>query len=195
MRTYRDPKTLLQALNDDLGSTLGVVAIDGVDGSGKSTLARTLAEPARWTVLHLDNYLHRDQGTYVQHLDAERLSKDVRSAAGIVLVEGVCVLAALERIAEPARSHIYVKHLGSYGNWLDEEESCFECTAEQKIAELSQQVALFAKHSKLFESDSSHDGAAPAGLTEFRAEVIRYHAAYRPFDRATYVYERVDTDA
>lgn len=193
MRTFRDPSALLRALTDDLLLTVGTVAVDGIDGSGKSTLARALAQRSGWTILHLDDYLHKDQGTYVQHIDAERLKGDLRALDGVVIVEGVCVLAVLERVAEPVVAHIYVKRLGSYGAWLDEEDSCVDCSVEEKLAELSAQVAHFAKHRGLVDSDAVGVSASATGLTEFREEVIRYHAAYRPFETATFVFERVES--
>lgn len=192
MREHRDSKTLLKALNDYRDLTFDLIAIDGVDGSGKSTLALSLSETTGWTVLHLDNYLQKGQGTYVEHLDVKQLSNDLRASVGTVLVEGVCVLAALKRIGEHPRAHVYVKRLGPYGNWLDEDESRFECPVEDKLAELSAQVAVFVQHSRIFDADSYPDTSEPAGLSEFRQEVIRYHAAYRPLERASYIYERVD---
>jgi cytidylate kinase len=194
MRTHRDPTTLLQALNNCLATTRGVVAIDGVDGSGKSTLANTLSQMTGWAVLRLDDYLQRDQSTYVQHIDLKRLRTDLCAVPGIVLVEGVCVLRVLERIDEPLQSHIYVKRLGRFGNWLDEVESCFDCNSEQKIAELSEQVALVAEHRRLLDGESNINSTLQVGLTEFRAEVIRYHSELRPFERAAYIYERIDCD-
>ena len=188
MGIHRSPTTLLQSLKDELGSTHGIVAVDGVDGSGKSTLARKLSALTDWKVLHLDDFLTKDQGTYVQHLDLELLNQRICDSIGTIIVEGVCLLAALEDAGQQASSHIYVKRLGQHGNWLDEDDSCFLCSADQKIAELSAQVAIL-------EDEHYAARGAPTGLTEFRKEVIRYHAARRPFERAAHIYEWVEDDA
>jgi hypothetical protein len=103
------------------------VGIDGIDGSGKSTLARTVAAEVGWRLFCLDDYLERDRGGFLDFLDYSQLRADVSLEANCV-IEGVCLLHALDRAKLSIDALVYVKrrHLGL---WAHEDETRFERAA------------------------------------------------------------------
>src|SRR6185312_15218243 len=96
------------------------VGIDGIDGSGKSTLAKSVAAKLNFRLFHLDEYLEKNHGRFLDFLDYGRLRADVLSESHYV-IEGVCLLHALGRARVPVDGLIYVKRY-RLGHWADEGE-------------------------------------------------------------------------
>ena len=161
-----------------LGSGVLRVAIDGTDGCGKSTLAEALGPLLGAKVLHLDEFVKKGLGAYIRNLDLSRLAKHLASSE-LILVEGICVLEALERVSLPADALVYVKRM-SHGYWSDEEELHTELPVEEHLARIK--AALQPMAEALGESGE-------LGIAE---EIIRYHAAYRPHEKAAIAYLRTD---
>ena len=84
----------------------GVFAIDGYHGVGKTTLARELAPLLGMSPIHLDDFLVPGQGGFVACLRDAELSRVLRQSP--VVVEGVCMLAVMERLGIAPLAHIYV---------------------------------------------------------------------------------------
>ncbi len=157
-------------------------------------LASELSKVAGWPVICIDEYLRPGNDTYVPSIDFGRLRYSIEASKDYVLVEGVCVLDVLARIPVKPAGLIYVKRLNRNGRWVDEDESSFECPVEEKLAELEGQAALFLTCSSEPTDNPSGLGRSAARLFQFREEVIRYHARVRPFERANFIYERIDCD-
>ena len=175
MRQSHAPQEVANVLRE-LGAQR--IAIDGTDGSGKSTLARELGTELGVKVLHLDDFVAKNRDTYIANLDKVKLSRALASAEPFI-VEGVCLLQALDVLSLKVDALVYVKRM-SHGYWSDEDELDFRIPLEEHLAQLRETVRPMAE--ALGESGD-------LGLAE---EIIRYHAAYRPHERATLAYLRTD---
>ncbi len=169
----------------------GIIAIDGTDGVGKTTLALGLQATIGGTVVSLDDFVLKNRGGYVPYLKTAELKAALESRTRPCIVEGVCVLAALERVSYKADVFIYVKRLVSYGYWNDEDTCDPTEPVEELIARRAWEVAALAR----FEAERSGkvvpEDAEPR-LTPLREEIIRYHAHYRPSRHADIAFERMD---
>jgi hypothetical protein len=76
-----------------------IVAIDGGLGAGKTEVANQLAICLKWNCVHLDAYLFPGHGSFVPSIDYDELRRAMTEADTPVIVEGVCVLAVLQRIS------------------------------------------------------------------------------------------------
>jgi broad-specificity NMP kinase len=85
----------------------GLIAVDGYQGVGKSWIAREIATRLRIPCVHLDDFLTRNQGAFLKCLQYEQLALAIRQRP--VVVEGVCILAALERLAVTADVIVYIR--------------------------------------------------------------------------------------
>jgi hypothetical protein len=88
----------------DLSNTLrsarpGLVAIDGGLGVGKTEVAIQLAACLKWNCLHLDAYVLPGRGSFEPSIDYDQLRRAITEAGAPVIVEGVCILAVLQRIS------------------------------------------------------------------------------------------------
>jgi hypothetical protein len=155
------------------------IAIDGTDGCGKSTLATELGAKLGVRVLHLDDFVAKNLGAYIANLNTVKLAQALASSKSYV-IEGVCLLQALEVLSLEPDALVYVK-LMSHGFWSDEDELAPRIPVDEHLAELRAMIQPMAAY--LGESGEL------SALTE---EVIRYHAAYRPSERASIVYLRAD---
>lgn len=147
----------------------GLVAIDGFQGSGKSTLAKAIGQALKLKVFNADDYLARNQGSFFNHLDLDRLATDV-TAAGPCIVEGLCCLQILHAIGRSADSLVYVKRMAIWG-WADEDE--LESYAANGLAPLPEPVEPLAK-----------------SLQSLWDEAARYHTHFQPHLVANVVFER-----
>jgi hypothetical protein len=168
-----------------------VIGIDGTDGVGKTTLANELGEVIGVPVVSLDDFVAKNQGSYVPHLQISDLRETLASAGRPVIVDGVCLLAALERLSLQADVIVYVKRMAEWGHWYDEDACDPEEDEETLIARLSREAAAFANHDAQLSGE-----AAPAegetALAPIRDEIIRYHCQYRPSRRAQITFLRRD---
>lgn len=87
----------------------GLIGIDGYHATGKTTLARSLSAALGVPVVHLDTFLHPHQGSFVRSIRLPELSAALRQRP--VIVEGVCLLAALSLAGVKPDLLIYI--LGS----------------------------------------------------------------------------------
>jgi hypothetical protein len=83
-----------------------IIGIDGYYGAGKTTLADALSAAIGIRNAHLDDYLHRHQGSYVSSLRFPDLSVALRNLP--VIVEGLCLLAVLDQLGMKPDLLIYV---------------------------------------------------------------------------------------
>ena len=90
----------------------GLFAIDGYHGAGKSTVARDVAALLGIQCIHLDEFLVEDQGAFLDFLRYPELSVALRPRP--VIVEGVCLLAVLDRLHIKPDTLVYVQGLEPY---------------------------------------------------------------------------------
>jgi hypothetical protein len=154
------------------------IAIDGTDGSGKSTLARELGWLLGTHVFHLDDFVAKNLGAYVAHIDQVRLASAIATSEFFV-IEGVCILQALELASVRPDALVYVKRM-SHGYWCDEDELEPKLPIEEHLAQIRATMLPFS------------DALGESGELGLAEEVIRYHAAYRPHLKATIAYLRAD---
>lgn len=152
------------------------VGIDGIDGGGKSTLAKAIAAKLNCRAFCLDDYLDRDRGGFLEFIDYDRLWTDV-SAEKSYVVEGVCLLHALDRAHLEIDALVYVKRR-RLGLWIDERELDLDEPLEEFLEEERKFTAMV---------EGAGEVVTDLGLAE---EVIRYHYAAKPHNNAHVVYFR-----
>lgn len=76
-----------------------IIGIDGDLGAGKTTLAGWLSGELRCPCVHLDSFLTRGQASFLPSLQYERLAATLAGLNGPFLIEGICLLAVLERLS------------------------------------------------------------------------------------------------
>ena len=152
------------------------VGIDGIDGCGKSTLAKAIAAKLNCRAFYLDYYLDRNRGGFLEFIDYNGLRADVTAETSYV-IEGVCLLHALDRAHLGIDALVYVKrrHLGL---WADERELNLDEPLEDFLEKEHKLTAMVAGGSEV---------VTGLGLAE---EIIRYHYAARPHNSAHVVYFR-----
>ena len=116
----------------------------------------------------------------MDNLELERLIDDIFFAKRPVLVEGTCLLEVANRLHLAIDVLVYVRRVSRTGRWEDEEECLFDCLREDRIRELE------GEFSQIYGPNAAEGGAL---LTEFRKEVIAYHAKYRPSEAAEFVFD------
>ena len=157
-----------------LGIRARRIGIDGIDGCGKTTLAKIVAAGLHSRLFTLDDYLERDKGGFLDFIDYQRLHADV-SAEEAYVIEGVCLLHAVQRAKLAIDTLVYVKrrHLGL---WADERE-----------LDLDEPLEDFLQNERELTAMVACEPVTDLGLAE---EVIRYHYTARPHDNAHIVYFR-----
>ncbi|RWD64146.1 MAG: hypothetical protein EOS36_10790 [Mesorhizobium sp.] len=119
---YTDPQVLAAEIARREAKIIGV---DGHDGSGKSFLSRQLGMTLDAQVIELDSLLiKKNAGSYLPNLDLGKLTEAVtRESQMTSIVEGVCLLAALESAGIKADVLVYVRSLSAnFGHLWHEED-------------------------------------------------------------------------
>lgn len=180
----------MQLLRSSYASGLArIIAVDGNDGVGKTTLALALQKAVGGTVVPLDEFVMENHGGYVPCLRTSEFQVALDQAVRPAIVEGVCVLAALERVSHQPDVLIYVKRVDGDGYWHDEETCDLSEPVDELISRLAQEVAAIDRFDAEQSGESPPEEDTP-GLTPLREEIIRYHAHYRPSRRADIVFLR-----
>lgn len=156
-----------------------LIAIDGTDGSGKTTLAKELASELGVAILHLDDFVVKHRGAYIANLDAVELANSIRQSNEGWVLEGVCMLQALEALSLEPDALVYVKRM-SHGHWSDENELAPCIPIEKHLSKLREMFRPIAEEF----GETDH-----LGLAE---EIIRYHASHLPHQKASIAYLRAN---
>jgi len=192
MRVTRSISALIEAIisEDDVGKGF-LLGIDGMDGAGKTNLATRVGKKLNASVIALDDFIEENKDAYVPILESEDVRSVRANADGPVIVEGVCLLAAIEKIGIPISRLVYVKKIDQYGVWDDEDECDPPENIEELLEKKRQELKAFRKvEAQLENAEMPKDEQVQ--LSGLRKEVIRYHAKYRPLGKADYVFERTD---
>jgi hypothetical protein len=162
------------------------IGIDGVDGAGKSRLAEELSEGLGFPILNVDDYLHRNQGGYVDFIDYPALCAALSSMPALIL-SGICLRQLLANLGTDLDAHIYIKRVRD-GLWTDEDECIFPDGVDVAIDNLASNTAMISSH---LDEPSDYSGPEPDDESLHVAfEVMRYHAAFSPHEVADLIYER-----
>lgn len=151
------------------------IGVDGTNGARKTTLAAGLAMELQLPLISLDDYLHRNQGGFIEYLRYEDLGKRLEENKDFV-VEGVCLLSVLERVGLSLGSLVYVKRY-RFGLWAD--ESDLTVPSKSLEAFLTEERELVAHVS----------GEAIEDEPSLFEAIVRYHSQYRPYERANFVFK------
>ena len=146
-----------------------VIGIDGLDGCRKSTLARRIAGHIHYQVINLDDFLEKNKGTYVDHIDLVGVRDAVQGSKSIV--EGVCLLNVIELAKLDLDFCIYVQRC-RLGLWADEDWLGLNQDVDEYLEKLNVATALIS---------GSEESESDVDLSE---EIIRYHHTFRPHERA-----------
>jgi len=76
-----------------------IIGVDGNLGAGKTQVAEQIAMSLNVTCLHLDSFLLPSRGTFVPSINYEVLRRVVDQIKTPTVIEGVCLLAVLQRIS------------------------------------------------------------------------------------------------
>lgn len=179
-------KTIYQRLIVKEGQPI-IISIDGKNGSGKSLLALCLCcQNEKFIYFDIDtHYWHSKRLPYVENINYEMLERNICNAISnneVVVIDGVCLLAILEKISLKSTLSIYVKKTDDDGRWLDGIKFDYDLCPEEVLIEENQAFHRWAEMEggdlgKYIESDLSLD-------------VLRYHLKYKPDKKADIIYER-----
>jgi uridine kinase len=162
-----------------------VVGIDGGDGSGKSSLASLLSRKLGWLNINLDDYVEKNIGCYMEHIHYDEVRNNFNDAGKPIIIEGVCLLAVLERLEQHLDILIYVKKMG--GKWYDEDD----CTVSEDDF-INRKKEEQWKFSEIEANMYGKNPPSDVMLPELTEEIIRYHHKFRPYEKADIIYKRID---
>ncbi len=170
-------------------ANVNLIGIDGIDGSGKTTLSIKIAEELGYTHIKLDDYVSENCGTFIEHIRYDELRSLVHNTHELIILEGVCLLAVLDRLQRKADLLIYVRRISDYGLWYDE----YFCDIRGDVDEL----ILKEKESlrKFCEAEAHMKGKTfdpnTCNFPPLKEEIIRYHYNFTPHRRANIIYDRI----
>jgi hypothetical protein len=75
-----------------------IIAVDGNLGAGKSQVANRLAADLDIPCVHLDDYMAHGLESFLPNVDYEGLQRGIEQYKSGLVIEGICLLAALSRI-------------------------------------------------------------------------------------------------
>ena len=146
-----------------------VIGIDGLDGCRKSDLACRIAGHIHYQVINLDDFLDKNKGSYVDHIDVDGVRDAIRGKRSII--EGVCLLHVIELASLKLDFSIYVQRR-RLGLWADEDWLGLDQDVDEYLEKLNVTSLLISGDN---ESDSD------INLSE---EIIRYHHTFHPHESA-----------
>lgn len=197
MNTFTSEQELASELSRVAkAGSVRIIGIDGKDGAGKTTVAERIARATNGTVVSLDEYVEKSRGGYVPYLRVPDAITAVGRAAPPVVLEGVCLLAAVETMGVELDKLIYVKRMSEHGFWLDEDECSLTQPVEDAIQRMEDDLRRFVQAERHIEEhtpDAHSESDEPVQLSELTKELIRYHAKYRPQEHADYVFHRTES--
>ena len=176
--------TLEEVLAAIDGRDWALLAIDGIDGAGKSTLGRSIGLETGASVVHLDDFLEKGQGTFLNALRYSEIARALDSSRPAI-VEGVCVLEVLAGLNRTPDVLIYVRRMHR-GLWNDEHELDVAGDLDSHLDHLEADLKQFVA------ATNGSTAAEVASIGRPRREIITYHYRYRCWERADVVFERDD---
>ena len=84
----------------------GLIGLDGYQGAGKSTVAKEVSELLGLPLIHLDDFLEPGRGGYLDFVRYPEVATALLPRP--LIVEGVCLLAVMQRLEIKADCHVYI---------------------------------------------------------------------------------------
>lgn len=184
MEPFDNPEALARQMTSDLErikSRPAIIGIDGMYGAGKTWLTQKLEVLIPAPAVYLDCHIDKKQDGYVPFLRIDDVQCRLSDADRVVLVDGVCLLAAAERCGFKVDKLVYVKRMTPYGSWADFDLCDPEQDPDEMIRKEMEQSRMFNEE---MGSRADHE-PGPSGLDQ---ELIRYHVAHVPVARADYIF-------
>ena len=157
-----------------------LISIDGASGSGKTTTGDHLASSLGCNHFDLDKNVSGEQPSYLDRVDYGALSEAIsgaRADATPLIVSGICVLSALDRIGEHADTRVYIRRLSAGGMPAD-------------IDLFDEACPWFTKLS----ADPAEEGRKPYtyGQDWIDRQVGSYHKGVQPIQNADLIFDRTE---
>lgn len=164
------------------------IGIDGVDAVGRAHLAKVLSRAMGCAALDVDDYLHQNQGGYVEFIDYPALSAAMASIPSFA-ISGACLREVLSNLGASLDGVIYIKRMRE-GLWADEEGCVFPEGVDAAVEMFAANRALNSRYfDEMPEQPAHEDDEVSPHLVD---EVMRYHDTYVPHETADLVFERDD---
>lgn len=166
MHTIRDDPEELAGLIRSI-SGVSVISVDGHVEAGKTHLAKALADALGAAHIDLDPFVEEKRRVFIPALQVPELAEAMNQARsnGMVIVSGVCVLAALGAIKVRPDIKVYV-----------ERRTQADIPGDLDIIDAEERGDIDHLNDRLF--------------TDLDREIGRYHLDYRPRSTADVVYLR-----
>jgi len=167
-----------------------LIGIDGKEGSGKSTLASQLAKIFGYRHINLDLYLDKNRGNFVEHIRYDLLQTELKDLTKPIIIEGVCLLAVLQKLNKVHDILIYVKRMDNKDTWDDESECDVHGDIDQFIINRKNWFLTFMKEKAKIKGEIFN--TVEGNIPELNEEIIRYHFKFKPHLNADIIYKRLD---
>jgi len=165
-----------------------LIGIDGRDGSGNSKLASLISQELGCPHVNIDDLVDKNCGQYVNYIHYDRLLMELDDAKGPMIIEGVCLLAVLERMDRNLDMLIYIKRVSGYGMWRDEDDYNISEDIDHFMNKKKEEFQKFVEIDAYIEGE---DTSGVSNFPRFTEEIIRYHHKYRPHEKADIIYKRI----
>jgi hypothetical protein len=76
----------------------GIIGVDGNLGAGKTQVANRLAAAPAIPCVHLEDSMARGLESFLRNVDYEALRREIGQYKSGLVIEGICLLAALSRV-------------------------------------------------------------------------------------------------
>jgi len=138
----------------------------------------------------LDKYLMKNSGNYVEFINYISLQQKISNSSKLLLIEGTCCLAVLERLGVVHDYLIYVKRYSRHGYWRDQGE----CDVQGDIEDfVNQEKDSLLKFCELETNMGKRDfDPSTYQFPPFREELFRYHYKFKPHQAADVIFKRID---
>ena len=186
MEDKSDPSEILEILKKN---NYRLIAIDGVDGSGKSSLSKNISEELGYCHINLDNYLEKNRGNFVKYIKYEVLQNKIQSIKKTIIIEGVCVLAVLNKLGMRPDYLIYIKRMSEFDFWKDEDLCDVEDDIDTFIENENLELQKFSDIMTNIEGEEFNPESSK--IPKLREEIIRYHYEFKPHKNANLVYKKL----
>lgn len=167
-----------------------LIGIDGKEGSGKSTLASQLVKIFGFCHINLDLYLDKNRGGFVEHIRYDLLQAELKYLTKPIIIEGVCLLAVLQKLNRVHDMLIYVKRMDDKNTWDDESECDVHGDIEQFISNRKDWFLSIMKEKAKIKDEFFNP--VNGNIPELNEEIIRYHFKFKPHLNADIIYKRLD---
>ncbi len=166
------------------------IGIDGVDGEGNALQAAELSEDLGIPALNVTDYLHSNQGGYIDFIDYPALKLAVTSMPSFILC-GICLNEVLENLDATLDATVYIMRMRD-GAWVDEAVCVFPEGVDVAIEMLAESLATISRN---LDEPTEHGGREEDdSLVMFINEVMHYHDRWQPQESADVVFEHAVGD-